>query len=57
MKETGYDDDAEMAEEKQFLKNYTVPFIQLNPLKSILCFAHDKNTFDKRRLLQNRMVC
>jgi glycosyltransferase involved in cell wall biosynthesis len=53
LKETGYDDDAEMAEEKQFLKNYTVPFIQLNPLKSILCFAHDKNTFDKRRLLQN----
>ncbi len=53
LKETGYDDDAEIAEEKQFLKNYTVPFIQLNPLKSILCFAHDKNTFDKRRLLQN----
>ena len=53
LKETHYDDDAELAEEKQFLKNYTIPFIQLNPLKSILCFAHDKNTFDKRRLLKN----
>ena len=53
LKETHYDDDAELAEEKQFLKNYTIPFIQLNPLKSILCFAHDQNTFDKRRLLKN----
>ena len=50
---TRYDDDAEMAEEKQFLKNYTIPFVQLDPRKSILCFAHDKNTFDKRRLLIN----
>ena len=51
--QTKYDDEAEVAEEKQFLKNYTIPFIQLNPMKSILCFAHDDNTFDKRRLLVN----
>ena len=42
-----------MAEEKHFLKNYTIPFVQLNPMKSILCFAHDANTFDKSRLLEN----
>jgi len=53
LKLTKYDDEAEVAEEKQFLKNYTIPFIQLNPMKSILCFNHDKNTFDKRRLLIN----
>ena len=53
LKETRYDDEAELAEEKLFLKNYTIPFIQLNPMKTILCFAHDKNTFDKRRLLEN----
>ena len=53
LKETRYDDEAEIAEEKLFLKNYTIPFIQLNPMKTILCFAHDKNTFDKRRLLEN----
>ena len=53
LKETKYDDDAEMAEEKQFLKNYTVPLIQLDPRKSILCFSHDQNTFDKRKLLEN----
>ena len=42
-----------MAEEKQFLKNYTIPFVQLDPRKSILVFAHQFNTFDKRKLLEN----
>ena len=53
LKETKYDDDKEMAEEKAFLKNYTVPFVQLDPMKTILCFSHDKNTFDKKKLLIN----
>ena len=53
LKETKYDDDAEMAEEKQFLKDYTVPFVQLDTMKTILVFAHDKNTFDKKKLLLN----
>ena len=38
LKETKYDDEAEMAEEKLFLKNYTIQFVQLDPLKTILCF-------------------
>tara|TARA_X000000368_G_scaffold415912_1_gene408650 strand:+ start:1038 stop:1775 length:738 start_codon:yes stop_codon:yes gene_type:complete len=53
LSQTKYDDEAEMAEEKQFLKNYTVPLTQLDPRKSILCFAHQYNTFDKRKLLKN----
>jgi len=53
LKETKYDDDAELAEEKAFLKNYTVPLIQLDPTKAILVFAHQYNTFDKRKLLVN----
>ena len=53
LEQTKYDDEAEMAEEKKFLKNYTIPFVQLDPKKSILCFAHSYNTFDKRRLLEN----
>jgi hypothetical protein len=47
-----YDDTAALAEEKAFLKNYTVPFIQLDSLKTILVFSHDHNTFDKKRLLE-----
>ena len=53
LKQTSYDDEAEYAEEKQFLKNYSIPFVQLDPKKSILVFAHDSNTFDKSRLLIN----
>jgi|UniRef100_A0A6C0JCU0 glycosyltransferase involved in cell wall biosynthesis len=51
--ETRYDDDAALAEEKAFLKNYTVPFVQLNPKQTILVFSHNQNTFDKRTLLEN----
>jgi hypothetical protein len=50
---TRYDDNAALAEEKSFLKNYTIPFAQLEPLKTILVFSHEHNTFDKRRLLDN----
>lgn len=48
-----YDDKAAIAEEKQFLQNYTIPFVQLDPQKTILVFSHDHNTFDKRKLLEN----
>ena len=51
LKQTSYENDALLAEEKHFLKNYTIPFIQLDPLKTILVISHDQNTFDKRRLV------
>jgi len=53
LNEHKYDDHAALAEEKAFLKNYTVPFVQLDPLKTILVFSHEHNTFDKRKLLEN----
>lgn len=53
LKETQYNEDACLAEEREFLKNYTVPFVQLDPLKTILVFSHSHNTFDKRTLLTN----
>jgi len=49
---TQYNDEKALAEEKEFLKNYTIPMIQLNPLKTILVFSHNHNTFDKRKLLK-----
>lgn len=48
---TRYDDSDNIAEEKTFLKNYTIPLIQLDPLKTILVFPHDRNTFDKKKLM------
>lgn len=53
LKSTSYEDHAALAEEKKFLKNYTVPFVQLDPFKTILVFSHIHNTFDKRNLLKN----
>jgi hypothetical protein len=56
---TSYDDDAALAEEKHFLKDYTIPFVQLDPEKTITVFSHIHNTFDKKQLLEdthNRFV-
>jgi glycosyltransferase involved in cell wall biosynthesis len=51
LKTSRYEDNALLAEEKHFLKDYTVPFVQLDTLKTILVFSHEQNTFDKRRLI------
>ena len=53
LKQTRYQDNAAVAEEREFLKGYTIPFVQLDPMKTILCFSHEQNTFDKRKLLDN----
>ena len=53
LKNHRYNDDAALAEEKAFLKNYSVPFVQLEPKKTILVFSHPHNTFDKKKLLEH----
>jgi DNA-binding transcriptional MerR regulator len=53
LKDCAYENHAALAEERVFLKNYTIPFAQLDPLKTILVFSHEHNTFDKRKLLEN----
>jgi glycosyltransferase involved in cell wall biosynthesis len=52
LKDHRYEDHAALAEEKAFLKNYSVPFVQLEPKKTILVFSHIHNTFDKKKLLE-----
>ncbi len=51
LKITKYEEDASLAEEKSFLKDYTIPLVQLDPLKTILVFSHSQNTFDKKKML------
>jgi len=53
LKQTRYDDNAALAEEKSFLKDYTIPFVQLDSMKSILVFSHVHNSFDKKTMLEN----
>ena len=53
LKDHKYEEHAALAEEKAFLKNYSVPFVQLEPKKTILVFSHIHNTFDKKILLEH----
>jgi glycosyltransferase involved in cell wall biosynthesis len=53
LKQTKYNESACLAEEKEFLKNYTIPFAQLDPKHTILVFSHIHNTFDKKKLLSS----
>lgn len=49
---TSYKEDAALAEEKHFLKNYSIPMVQLDADKTIMVVAHRHNTFDKAELLK-----
>ena len=51
LKKTRFDENSSVAEEKKFLKDYTIPFVQLDPKKTILVFSHTQNSFDKKELL------
>ena len=48
---TKYQEEACLAEERHFLKEYTIPFVQLDTMKTILVFSHNHNSFDKKELL------
>ena len=50
---TNFNDKEESSEEKFFLKNYTIPLLQLDPKQTILVFSHILNTFDKRKSIKN----
>ena len=51
--QTSFDNKACLAEEKHFLKNYTIPFVQLDTMKTILVFSHVHNSFDKKTLIKD----
>jgi glycosyltransferase involved in cell wall biosynthesis len=45
-----YDETVTHAEETSFLNRYSVPMLQLDPFKVMLVMCHSENTFDKKRL-------
>lgn len=53
LSQTRFNDEVALAEEKIFLKNYTIPFVQLDSMKTILVFSHIHNSFDKKILLKD----
>jgi len=50
--QSGYENDTSCAEEKKFLKDYSVPMVQLDTLKTILVVSHLHNSLDKKVLLE-----
>lgn len=53
---TSFNENDIITEEKYFLKNYTIPLIQLDPLKIIICLSHNNNTFNKEILIKNPVL-
>lgn len=51
---TKFDEQSSVAEERKFLKDYTIPFVQLDSNKTILVFSHNHNSFDKKELLKQQ---
>jgi glycosyltransferase involved in cell wall biosynthesis len=51
LSKTRFDESSAVAEEKIFLQDYKIPFVQLETKKSILVFSHNHNSFDKKELL------
>ncbi len=52
LEQTSFSEESLVGEEKVFLKNYTIPLLQLDVNKTILVLAHAHNTFDKYLLLE-----
>jgi len=48
---SNYDNRNTHAEESVFLKNFTIPIIQLDPMQTIIQMVHPKNTYNKRHLI------
>jgi glycosyltransferase involved in cell wall biosynthesis len=53
LEQTRYNESDSLAEERDFLKNFTLPMVSLDSQKTILVFSHPQNTFDKRFLLNS----
>ena len=53
LNQTKFDEESCVAEERKFLKDYTIPFVQLDSTKTILVFSHNHNSFDKKELLKH----
>jgi glycosyltransferase involved in cell wall biosynthesis len=49
-----YDDIVTHSEERSFLDDYKNPMIQLDPMKVMLVMSHSENTFDKKKMREQK---
>lgn len=52
LKTHSHDDNSLYKEEEKFMNDFKEPIAKLDPLKTILCISHDKNTFDKKPIIK-----
>lgn len=50
IKKTWYPEKAQNGEEIAFTQNWEIPIIELDPFSTMICVAHQNNTFDKKQL-------
>jgi len=50
---TSFRNSDKSGEEAFFLKNWKIPVLQLDPLESIICLAHNQNTITKDHLFRD----
>jgi hypothetical protein len=53
-KDHKYDPTAEKAEERKFMDDWKTPVVQIRPEECMMVICHAFNTFDKRRLLEQK---
>ena len=49
---TSFRNSDKSGEEAHFLKNWKIIMLQLDPLDTIICLAHNENTISKNHLFQ-----
>jgi glycosyltransferase involved in cell wall biosynthesis len=54
LQQTSYEEKASFGEEAYFLKQYTIPMVQLDPLQVILVVPHGQNTVDKTKIVHDK---
>jgi glycosyltransferase involved in cell wall biosynthesis len=52
LEQTAYNEESIITEERDFLKNYTIPVLQLDSMKTILVVSHIHNSIDKKIMLR-----
>ena len=51
--QTEFSDEAEVAEGEKFLKGYTIPFVQLEPKKTIIAISHPQQSYISEDNIRN----
>jgi hypothetical protein len=57
LEDASYNDENALAEERIFLKKYSIPLLQLDASKTIMVIAHSHNSFDKKKMLETPVEC